>query len=450
MPTRSSPRRWMRRWSGTLLLCGTLLLLLAGCSLSGGGGSSGGSSLSLGFAGSTADQPSQPPTLAQGGPGGTYAFVYDNQIWLRASGHDVKQLTHLVLSSGANIAWGPLVWSPTGKYIAFSLVQNLTPTTLSGSSGPIYVVDTSNGDTILSGGTGSIYGHTYGWYGDNMLFYSAGGAIMMFGPYGCGVCDPRTWTVLSALNQQIGSTYNAQGVAYGDLGISGGTLYYTQINLQSLGAFGVVGSAGVYATSLFSLQDFENTLAVSEQNSSDALAAWISGHVPISGGAQVADLGQAYAGQQGSVSTGAWDVSDSTLVVQHVDRVDTKARQVFSSFCSYALGGFGGCTSLLRDAGKASLSATPSLTIGGNRVAYTNGTLYVANTDGSHEAKLTKAGWTMPPAVSPDGKTAVATQLASQSTSASGVVHSDTNVFTFNGSSSLNFIPGGQDFAWKP
>lgn len=436
MPTLSSPRRWMRRWPGMLLLCGTLLALFAGCSFSGGSGS-GSSSLSLGLAGSTADQPATPPALAQGGPGGTYAFVYDNQVWLRAPAQPLKQLTHLVLSNGANIAWGPLVWSSSARYIAFSLVQDLNPAGASSSSGPIYIVDTTNGNTILSGGTGSTYGHTYDWYGDNMLFYSSGGSVDMFGPFGCDTtCDPRTWTALTPVQPQGGGVYSGQSVAYGDLAITGNTLFFTQMNLASVGGSGAVGSATV--------QRLQIGIDSGDVSPDDYATSF-----PLAGYAsQVANLGKAYAGPHGSVSTGAWDLSGNSLVAQHIDNVDTRAGQVSSSFCSYDA--YGNCTAILRDAGRAPLSATPGLSVAGGRVAYTNGTLYVANTDGSHEAKLANAGWTMPPAVSPDGKLAAATQLVKQSTSASGVVHSTTNVLTFDGSNSLTFVPGGQDFAWNP
>ena len=54
-------------------------------------GGSGGSNVSLGLAGSTLDHPSNPPTIAASGPGGTYAFVYDNQIWLRRDGQTVRR-----------------------------------------------------------------------------------------------------------------------------------------------------------------------------------------------------------------------------------------------------------------------------------------------------------------------------------------------------------------------
>lgn len=437
MPTSSSSRSWMRRWSRALLLCGSLLLLLAGCSLSSGTGS-GGSSLSLGLAGSTADQPSKPPSLAQGGPGGTYAFVYDNQVWLRTPGHDLKQLTHLVLSNGANIAWGPLVWSPSGKYIAFSLVESLNPDESSSSAGPIYIVDTSSGSTIVSGGTGSIYGHSYVFYGDSMLFYSAGGAIDMFGPYGCDACDPRTWTVVSPQQAQGAGAYSGQSIAYGDLAIANTTLFFTQITLTSLGGAGAVGSVAVQQTQI--------DIASNDTVADDYVSAF-----PFSGySSQVADLGQAYAGPHGSISAGAWDLSGATLVVQHVDHVDARAGQVTSSFCSYSLGGYGACASLLSDAGKSPLSAKPGLSVGGGRVAYSNGKLYVANVDGSHEATLDNAGWTMPPSVSSDGKLVAVTQLVSQTTAASGVVHSTTNVLTYDGTHSLTFVPGGQDFSFQP
>ena len=94
-----------------------VLLIVAGCSA--GGSSSGGTNISLGLAGSTADHPSAPPSVAAAGPNDTYAFVYDDQIWIHKSGGSNRlrcnagscnpsQLTNIVLSNGADITWGPL------------------------------------------------------------------------------------------------------------------------------------------------------------------------------------------------------------------------------------------------------------------------------------------------------------------------------------------------------
>ncbi|MGZ3681808.1 MAG: hypothetical protein ACXVDI_24875, partial [Ktedonobacterales bacterium] len=173
------------------LLTLVIALSLAGCSTSGGGGTN----YSLGLAGSTGDHPSAPPSIPATGPGGTYAFVYDNQIWLRQNGQaQAKQLTHLVLSNGATLFWGPLIWSPGSKYIAFALVENLTPDAPTRTSGPLYYVDAGSGATFLTGGTGSIYGHSYAWWDDNAIFYSSGSGVML---YDLGDCDPRVWQAIT-------------------------------------------------------------------------------------------------------------------------------------------------------------------------------------------------------------------------------------------------------------
>src|SRR5579859_1841347 len=78
-----------------LALVAVLALALAGCSASSGGS---GSPLSLGLAGATSDHQGQPPQIAASGPGGTYASVYNNQIWVHDDGKaGARQLTHLVL-----------------------------------------------------------------------------------------------------------------------------------------------------------------------------------------------------------------------------------------------------------------------------------------------------------------------------------------------------------------
>ena len=181
---------WYARLLSRALLVVALLALtslLAACGV--GADNSGGSNYSLGLAGSTLDHASNPPTIAANGPGGTYAFVYDNQIWLRQDGQaNAKQITRIPLSNAAYIAWGPLVWSPQGKYIAFALVQDLAPAPGSppSSSGPIYYVDTTScaGDgqycAVYSAGTGSIYGHTYDWLGESALVYSSGDGVMLY------------------------------------------------------------------------------------------------------------------------------------------------------------------------------------------------------------------------------------------------------------------------------
>ena len=215
--------RWrVRRITRLAAAAGLALVVLfvAGCSA--GGSSSGGTNISLGLAGSTADHPSAPPSVAAAGPNDTYAFVYGDQIWIHKSGSSNQssscncqsscnpcQLTNIELSNGADISWGPLVWSPDGSHIAFALIQNLTPTTPDRTAGPIYVVNTTTvgttvtGTTVVTPGIGSIYGHNYVWYGPNMLFYSSGDGISM---YDIGDPDPRVWQVLSAMTSTGDST----------------------------------------------------------------------------------------------------------------------------------------------------------------------------------------------------------------------------------------------------
>src|SRR5262245_27960616 len=178
--------------SSLLLLLLPLLLALAGCGIAGGSAASLG-----GIGGSTADRPASRPVLAASGPPAAYAFIYDNQIWLHSTKQaELQQLTHLALARSATISWGPLVWSPSGRYLAFTLVENLTPGVPSRSAGPLYVVDTSSahfGAITTTPATGSIFGHTYAWLGDIMLFYSMGGGIFM---YNLGDTHPRVWPVV--------------------------------------------------------------------------------------------------------------------------------------------------------------------------------------------------------------------------------------------------------------
>src|SRR5579859_5692527 len=72
-------------WRGGVVAALTLVaLLVAGCSASGGSGS--GINYSLGLQGATNDHPAAPPQVASSGPDSEYAFVYDNQIWVRQQG----------------------------------------------------------------------------------------------------------------------------------------------------------------------------------------------------------------------------------------------------------------------------------------------------------------------------------------------------------------------------
>lgn len=440
MLKRSGRQRRHGAWAGRLWLA-LLLAVLAGCSA---GSGSGGPNYSLGLAGSTADHQSQPPTIAASGPGGSYAFVYDNQIWLRQSGQQAaKQLTHMALSNGSTIKWGPLVWSPTGKYLAFTVVQDLATGTAPESSGPLYYMDMQSHTVYATAGTGSIYGHTYMWYGDNMLFYASGDGIMMYAlTDGSGNQDPRAWAVVTPFTLQQSyqsTTYSGSGYSYSDISIASGNLYFTQIHLTSFGSASATGDAALWQIPLSNLTP--DTLD----------PGTLAGILPLSssGAQQVTDLGQAYTDPEGDVVAGTWQVSSdgNTLVTQHIDSVDTKGGMVSSSFC---VNPANGCTSVLQAAHKQPISARPemSLSPSGDRVAFTGSALYMQSTDGSGAASLPSVSWFTPPTWAND-KTVVATQLVKSSTDANNVTHYDTALVLFGGGASGALVVGAQNFSLK-
>jgi hypothetical protein len=441
--------RYARLLSRALLVVALLALasLLAACGV--GSDNSSGSNYSLGLAGSTLDHPSNPPTIAANGPGGTYAFVYDNQIWLRQDGQaNAKQITRIPLSNAAYIAWGPLVWSPQGKYIAFALVQDLAPTPGSppSSSGPIYYVDTTScaGDgqycAVYSAGTGSIYGHTYDWLGESMLVYSSGQGVMLY-----TLNNPRVWTALASRNGQSGS---GSLTTFGDLQVVGGNLYYTRMDVKGAGARGVVGSASVYQTFL-GTEDQLNKM------SGNALAD----HFPVGDGSLLGSLGKVYANNNGEYVAGAWrlrrtSAGVSQMVAQRIDNVDTQSGQVTSSFCTAQIyGGFpafgGNCgTRLLPSAATQPWGAHPQLAISkDDKAALAGESLYAQDA----ADKLGPAGWTAPPAWSPDGQTVVITNLVKTVTDANGVTRAQTNLVAYApGQRGATLIEGARNIAWSP
>lgn len=430
-----------------------ILFVLAGCSA----GSSN-SKLTVGLAGSTADHPSQPPQIAAKGPDGSYAFVYDNQIWLHKQGQSASsQLTHLVLSNGATIRWGPLVWSQSGTFIAFALSENLTPTQPDRETGPLYYVDTSNGTTYSTSGTGSVYGHTYDWLGDGMIFYATGGGIMMYNP-GEPSHDPRVWQILTPFTTQFTTSnthyYTGANTTYGDLAVEGSDLFFTQVTLASLGATGQMGTATLEEIPLGTVDTSWDT---------SAIQGWLTAGFPAP--AQVANLGVAYANARGDVATGAWAVNldqngNGLLVRQQILGVDTTAGAVTSSFCVLQNGNnlnpysFYGCANspILQAAGKQPTSAQSNLSVSpdGKRIAFSADALYLQNTDGSGAAKVANIGWATAPSWSADGAHVFATQLVKETIDASGVRRDQTNVqWTDAGASSQTLISGAQNLAWN-
>jgi hypothetical protein len=431
---------WRRRGRGRIgavgLLLGLILALgLAGCSTSGTG--SGGINYSLGLAGSTADHPSQPPTIATNGPQGTYAFVYDNQIWLRQSGQgSAKQLTQLVLSNGSTIRWGPLVWSPSGKFIAFALVEdlNLQSDVPSRTDGPLYYISTdpSKPQIFITPGSGSIYGHTYDWFGDNLLMYSNGSGIQL---YTLGSADPRSWQVRAIPGGPENDGGTNHYSRFGDIRIFGGYLYYTLLDIRSPGRVGTVGRADLYRTYLGPVGNYEGTD--------------LSGILPKTDRDSVASLGLAYADNDGAYVAGAWQIRNGALALQRVQSVDVKDGQVTSQLCSVnAAPSQTFCNRILNGASKQPLALHPQFALGpGDKVAYNGDNLYIQGQSGL----TTPAGWFDPAAWSPDPDGVVAyTQLVNQQTDVSGATRYTTNIQIVKGGQATTLIAGGQNPAWKP
>jgi hypothetical protein len=427
------------------------LLALAACS----SGSGAASKLTLGLSGSTVDHPGPPPTLAAGGPTDAYAFVYDNQIWIHDKGQPTaRQLTHLVLSAGAAIAWGPLVWSPNGQSIAFALSESLTPTAAARSTGPIYVVSTHDGSVMDTAATGSLYGHTYAWFGDTMLFYSDGGGIFM---YDVGDGDPRVWPVLTPFGDATGAegrTVSGSGVVYGGIAVTAKYLYYTKITLgqsANLGAVGVVGTAALRSISLIGLQadhpyqpgDYLSFFPLTQNYNTPS---------------QVQDLGNAYFDANGDLIAGTWQINGdaSRVVAQSISGVNAKAGTVSSAFSSCSGSQYYpynyNCNNVLQPAGGFPLADHPTLGLDrqGVHAAFTAGTLYTQGTSGGGVGKLASVGWTTPPAWSNNGKVVAVTQFVSAAVDANGVTQVKTNIVTFDGTNNLTLVPGGQDLVWAP
>jgi hypothetical protein len=440
----------IRRAAGAVCALAALLALTA-CSTSGSS-----SKLTLGLSGSTVEHPGPPPTLAAGGPTDAYAFVYDNQIWIHDKGQPTaRQLTHLVLSAGAAIAWGPLVWSPNGQSIAFALSESLTPTAAARTTGPIYVVSTHDGSVVDTAATGSLYGHTYAWLGDTMLFYSEPGGIMM---YDVGDGDPRVWSALTQFGDATGAenrTVSGGGVVYGDLALTASYLYYTKITLDqsaNLGAAGVVGTAALRSISLNGY--LNGSLTTLQPNNAYQPGDYL-GFFPLTQyntPNPVYDLGNAYFDASGDLIAGAWQINSdaSRFVAQRIGGVSAKAGSVNSSFLS--CNGYG-CNNLLQPAGSFPLADHPTLGLDhqGAHTAFTAGTLYTQSTGGGGVGKLASVGWTTPPAWSGDGKLVAVTQFVSAAVDANDVLQVRTNIVLYGGgTNSLTLVAGGQDLAWAP
>lgn len=437
MPTGSARRNNIWRLAAMLLLVASFL---AACSVNSSNPS--GINLSLGLAGSTADHPAKPPVIGSGGPSGTFAFVYDNQVWV-SSGSSATQLTHLVLSNGSTIAWGPLLWSPDGTYIAFALAQSTGASTTMATSGTIYYVNATTGATVATVATGSIYGHNYTWYGNDFLVYSSGAGISMYGPISTG--NPRVWTVLSPFdNTGTNAAPDGGFLQFGDLAITNqNVLFFTRLDLTSLGVSANAGSAAV--------DYIQMPLLPTDITSLDLANSY---PLPLGNISRAVDLGQVYTGPSGLFTTGAWQISrgGSYLVWQKVTGVDARTGTVTSTYCASAARYYVCNQQLFTSATKTSSGDPANISISpdGTAASFTSNGLYVQNVDGSGSTRLASAGWLSPATWSPDSKTVAVTRLNKATTDANGVTHFNTDVVLFGGGAKGSvFIAGAQNLAWQ-
>jgi hypothetical protein len=411
-----------------------LVLLLAACGQTTAAGAGGSAAL---VCGSTDMAPARAPSVAGLDPGGRYAFVYGDQIWVRlGAGQRPTQLTHLALPRCAARAWGPLQWSSDGRYIAFALAQGLTAGRPASSVGALYLVDTATGVVQPTEGTASVYGHAYDWYGPNALFYANGGGVTYYDLTYPG--GPRPWEIVSASSAAaLASSGALRFYSYGDLAFAGNVLYVTRIAVDTPGAAGPVGQAEV----------LRFVMPVSPE-------AYEGGRLAIATAATaVTNLGLAYAGAQGDLEAGAWQVTQmGRMVYQWVQAVDPRTGTVTAAAC-YAAAPGDGCDQRLfapggaqRTDGHASFAFAP----GGAVVAMVGAGLYTQRVDGRQVTACATSAWSPPPVWSPDGTLVVATQLVGAAPDATGVVHYATDAVACAAGRLTVLAPGGQAWSWGP
>lgn len=421
------------RWGMVLALVCGLAPSLAACSASG----SGLGQLPLSGLGAAAG-PSSPPTVTGSGPGGSYAFVYGNQIWLKDNGSkSPHQLTHLVIQSGAYVAWGPLVWSPDGHSIAFVLLQDPSGGHPARTSGPLYVADAASGAVRITPGTASIQGHSYAWYGINALFYANPSGISF-----ADLSDPSDPRSFSVAPGQDGPSFNggATFYSYTDIAFLGRGLLATQLAVTAPGASGRVGQA--------QLVRFDMRMGPQDYTGG-------SMNIGYGGlyGFGVNDLGQAYAGPNGAWQGGSWQVSDDGgLMVQKVTGIDTKAGTVSSTICyNYAVGD--DCDQqLFQQVAKQPVATAPQFAFapGGRVIAMTGSSLAIQQRDGGSFSSNAPATAGLPE-WSGDGKTVAATQIVTATPDAGGVIDYQTNIVTFaGGAKGVVAIAGARNLSWAP
>lgn len=438
-----------RSWRGGLLAALALAtLLVAGCSTSSGGG---GINFTLGLQGATNDHPATPPQVAATGPDREYAFVYDNQVWVRQRGADKpRQVTQLTLSAGADIIWGPLVWSNSGHSLAFSLVVNQTPGSPASAAGPVYYIDLSKCLSSTSTAcatyrtplTGSVYGHTYTWYtwsNDDLLIAGGGGGVSAYDlndPAG-----PRVWQLRTTLNEKQDNDC-PQPSAYGDVQVLGTSLYYTCMTLGGLGKTGAIGSAYL---NFLSLQPFVNAFSQYDQQYDQVVRDQNIASVQNSDsfyGSVFVSLGNVYSDPQGNPVAGAWSISGNTLAYESIGSVDTKSSAAARTICVTDIYNYYCRQRALSAVGSQPLAVHAQISVGPNdAVAYQGAKLYATKLSKVLETASNYAPqWA-------SGDTLLVTTVLSTSTDASGITRQVTSAQVAKGDALTALIPDASDLA---
>jgi hypothetical protein len=147
---------------------------------------------------------------------------------------------------------------------------------------------------------------------------------------------------------------------------------------------------------------------------------------------------------------GGWQLastrSGTIVAAERVDNVDTKAGTVTSRICVSRYG-TGSCDStILQQAGTHPWAVHAQLALAPDgKAAYATNNFYLDGGD-----KLGSAGWTTPPAWSPDGLGVAVTQLVGQTTGADGVTRYQTNVVYYKGGQGATLIAGAASLAFAP
>ncbi|MFI5274981.1 MAG: hypothetical protein ACHQ4H_18275 [Ktedonobacterales bacterium] len=412
-----------------------LSLALAACSTT----DLGGTGIGLSGFGSANLTPVGTPTTQGHDPGGTYAFVYGNQVWIKtAQDKTPRQLTHLALAAGTSYSWGPIVWSADGTHLAFALGQS-DQTATPATSGPLYIVDTSHGDAQLTAGTSSVFGHAYAWYGTSALFYANGAGIQFYDFSAPG--DPRAFNAVVGSNGPDYSQSNSPHfVTFGDIAFLGQRLYATRIDVAALGGTGAIGTAKVWSY-------FVPTAAGDYAGGSMGLSRFgLSGFPAV-------DLGKAYADGLGNVVAGGWNLAqDGGVAFDQVTGVDAKTGTVKSTVCYAFSYDFGGCDyTLFQDVSSFPVDARPQLAFStdGKTIAFGGPSVSTEGRTGSAFAKLSPGAVGQPPQWSPDDASLAATQPPAASSS-SASQQSTTNIVIYAGGKSSVFVAGAEGLTWAP